>query len=113
MGSLQVVPSRQPFEPFAPSPALPGTCTRGKCACGASVVFRRLSLRNLRIAFGLMTTLPFRLPEDWSAGDSGRASIGYPFVGLVVGALTWLVWKGALSLFSPLIAGVMALILWV
>ena len=29
-------------------------------------------MRNLRIAFGLMTTLPFRLPEDWSAGDSGR-----------------------------------------
>jgi adenosylcobinamide-GDP ribazoletransferase len=70
-------------------------------------------LRNLRIAFGLMTTLPFRLPEDWSAGDSGRASIWYPFVGLVVGALTWLVWKGTISLFSPLIAGVIALIVWV
>ena len=28
-------------------------------------------MRTLRIAFGLMTTLPFKLPEDWSAGDSG------------------------------------------
>lgn len=70
-------------------------------------------MRSLRIAFGLMTTLPFRLPDDWSAGDSGRASVWYPFVGLVIGALTWLAWKGALLLFSPLVAGVIALIAWV
>jgi adenosylcobinamide-GDP ribazoletransferase len=70
-------------------------------------------LRNLRIAFGLMTTLPFRLPEDWSAGDSGRASIWYPFIGLVIGALTWLVWKGTNFLFPPLVAGTAALVIWV
>ncbi len=70
-------------------------------------------MRNLRIAFGLMTTLPFRLPKDWSAGDSGRAAVWYPLVGLVIGALTWLAWKGAISLFSPLVAGIVALIVWV
>jgi adenosylcobinamide-GDP ribazoletransferase len=70
-------------------------------------------MRSLRIAFGLMTTLPFKLPDDWSEGDSGRASVWYPFVGLVIGALTWLVWNGALLNFSPLIAGVVTLVVWV
>jgi adenosylcobinamide-GDP ribazoletransferase len=70
-------------------------------------------MRNLRIAFGLMTTLPFRLPENWSAGDSGRAAVWYPLVGLVIGALTWLAWKGAIFAFSPLIAGVITLVVWV
>ncbi len=76
-------------------------------------------MRSLRVAFGLMTTLPFisspraKLPDDWSAGDSGRASVWYPFVGLVIGALTWLVWKGAMFAFPPLLAGILALIIWV
>jgi adenosylcobinamide-GDP ribazoletransferase len=70
-------------------------------------------MRNLRIAFGLMTTLPIRLPDDWSAGDSGRAAVWYPFVGLVIGALTWLAWTGARFLFSPLLAGILALLVWV
>src|SRR5215216_4957110 len=70
-------------------------------------------LRNLRIAFGLMTTLPFRLPDDWSVGDSGRAAVWYPLVGLVIGALTWLAWKGAIFVFSPLIAGVITLAVWI
>ncbi len=70
-------------------------------------------MRNLRIAFGLMTTLPIRLPDDWSTGDSGRAAVWYPFVGLILGVLTWLVWKGAVLLFSPLVAGIISLIVWV
>ena len=70
-------------------------------------------MRNLRIAFGLMTTLPFRLPDDWSAGDSGRASVWYPFVGLVIGALTWLAWTGAMYVFPPFVAGVITLVVWV
>lgn len=60
-----------------------------------------------------MTTLPFRLPDDWSAGDSGRAAVWYPLVGAVIGGLTWLAWKGSMFLFPPLIAGVIALIVWV
>jgi len=70
-------------------------------------------MRSLRIAFGLMTTLPIRPPEDWSAGDSGRAAVWYPFVGLVIGAFTWLAWKGAMFAFPPLIAGVVTLVVWV
>jgi adenosylcobinamide-GDP ribazoletransferase len=76
-------------------------------------LFRDFDLRNLRIAFGLMTTLPIKLPDDWSAGDSGRAAVWYPFVGLVIGALTWLAWKGAMLVFPPLIGGSITLVIWV
>ena len=60
-----------------------------------------------------MTTLPFKLPADWSAGDSGRASVWYPFVGLVVGAITWLAWKCASLVFPAWVAGVVTLVVWV
>lgn len=70
-------------------------------------------MRTLRTAFGLMTTLPFKLPDDWSAGDSGRASIWYPLVGLVIGAVTWLVWNVAMPHFPVLVTGVLTLAVWV
>jgi len=60
-----------------------------------------------------MTTLPFRLPDDWSAGDSGRASVCYPLVGLVIGALTWLAWKGSMFAFPSLVTGIVTLVVWV
>lgn len=70
-------------------------------------------MRSLRIAFGLMTTLPVRLPDDWAAGDSGRAAVWYPFVGLVIGLLTWLAWTAAGFVFPPLVAGMIVLVVWV
>ncbi|HSL31548.1 MAG TPA: adenosylcobinamide-GDP ribazoletransferase [Anaerolineales bacterium] len=70
-------------------------------------------MRSLQIAFGLLTTLPIRLPDDWSPGDSGRAALWYPLVGLVVGALTWLAWVVAMDVFPSLVAGVLALLIWV
>ena len=70
-------------------------------------------MRSLSIAFGLMTTLPVKLPDDWTEGDSGRAAVWYPLVGLVIGAITWLTWKGAVFVFPPLVAGVLSLLVWV
>jgi len=70
-------------------------------------------MRSLRVAFGLLTTLPFKLPDDWSAGDSGRAAVWYPFVGLVIGTLTWLIWKATMFFLPPLVAGVVTLVIWV
>ena len=70
-------------------------------------------MRTFCIAFGLMTTLPFRLPDDWTAGDSGRAAVWYPLVGLVIGALTWLAWKAAMFVFPSLVSGMLALLIWV
>jgi adenosylcobinamide-GDP ribazoletransferase len=70
-------------------------------------------MRNLRTAFGLLTTLPFGMPQDWRPGDSGRAGIWYPVVGLVIGGLTWLVWKTLNLYFPPLVVGVLTLMVWV
>ncbi|KFO67265.1 hypothetical protein ER57_11775, partial [Smithella sp. SCADC] len=69
-------------------------------------------MRNLRTAFGLLTTLPFGMPEDWRPGDSGRAGIWYPLVGIVVGGLIWLSWRVFILYFPPLIAGVLTLVAW-
>jgi adenosylcobinamide-GDP ribazoletransferase len=60
-----------------------------------------------------MTILPVKLPDDWSAGDSGRASVWYSLVGLVIGTLTWLVWKVAIVAFPPFVAGMVTLVVWV
>lgn len=60
-----------------------------------------------------MTTLPIKLPQNWSAGDSGRAAVWYPFVGLVIGVLTWLGWRGATLVFPSFVAGIIALVIWV
>jgi adenosylcobinamide-GDP ribazoletransferase len=70
-------------------------------------------MRNLRIAFGLLTTLPFGKPDDWQPGDSGRAGIWYPLVGLVIGGLTWLVWRTLTPYLPPLVVGVLTLLVWV
>ena len=61
-----------------------------------------------------MTTIPLPASKDWQAGDSGRASVWYPFVGLVIGGLTWLTWMGAtrISSLAP-VAGILTLIVWV
>ena len=70
-------------------------------------------MRNLRTAFGLLTTLPFGMPEDWLPGDSGRAGIWYPLVGVVIGGLVWLAWRVLNLCFPPLITGVLTLLVWV
>ncbi len=70
-------------------------------------------MRSLRIAFGLLTTLPVGLPEDWQPGDSGRAAFWYPVVGLAVGGLVWLAWLGLSLIFPSLVAAVLALAVWV
>ena len=68
---------------------------------------------SIIVAFGLLTTLPFKLPDDWSVGDSGRAAVWYPFVGLIIGVLTWLTWKVTMFVFPSLVAAVITLVVWV
>ena len=70
-------------------------------------------MKYLLTAFNLMTTIHLPASKDWQTGDSGRASVWYPFVGLVIGALTWLVWMGASRLFPSLVAGILTLVVWV
>ncbi|MFZ5821983.1 MAG: adenosylcobinamide-GDP ribazoletransferase [Chloroflexota bacterium] len=70
-------------------------------------------MKHLLIAFNLMTTLPLPASKDWQTGDSGRASVWYPFVGLIIGGLTWLAWTGTTRIFPALVAAALTLILWV
>ncbi|MDZ4158513.1 MAG: adenosylcobinamide-GDP ribazoletransferase [Anaerolineaceae bacterium] len=70
-------------------------------------------MRSLRVAFGLLTTLTFRLPDELQPGESGRAAPWYPVVGLVIGCLVWLAWRMAASFFAPLVAGALALGVWI
>jgi adenosylcobinamide-GDP ribazoletransferase len=70
-------------------------------------------MRNLRTAFGLLTTLPFGMPSAWLPGDSGRAGIWYPLVGLVVGGLIWLSFLALSQFFPPLVVGVLTVVVWV
>ncbi len=70
-------------------------------------------MRNLRTAFGLLTTLPFGMPEGWYPGDSGRAGSWYPLVGIVIGGLTWLAWLALGQLFPPVVAGVLTVLVWI
>lgn len=70
-------------------------------------------MRHLRTAFGLLTTLPLGLPGDWRPGDSGRAALWYPVVGLTIGGLVWLAWLGLNLWFPPIVAAVLALAVWV
>jgi len=70
-------------------------------------------MKHLLIAFNLMTTLPLPASKDWQTGDSGRASVWYPFVGLVIGGLTCLGWMGATLFFPPPVAGILTLVVWV
>lgn len=70
-------------------------------------------MRNLRAAFGLLTTLPLGISQDWQSGDSGRAGIWFPLVGVFIGGVVWLSWL-ALSLYFPqLIVGVLTLSIWI
>lgn len=70
-------------------------------------------MKHLLIAFNLMTTIPLPTSKDWQTGDSGRASVWYPFVGLIIGGLTWLTWMGTTRIFPAPVAGILTLILWV
>ena len=70
-------------------------------------------MKHLLTAFNLMTTLPLPASKDWQTGDGGRASVWYPFVGLIIGGLTWLMWMGASRLFSAPVAGILTLVVWV
>ncbi len=67
----------------------------------------------LRLAFSLLTTLPFPAPACWKPGDSGRAAGWFSLVGLVIGLLVaGIHWLAGL-VFPPLITGAIALTAWV
>lgn len=67
----------------------------------------------LRLAFSLLTTLPFPAPACWNPGDSGRAAGWFSLVGLVIGLLVASVHWLAGLVFPPLVAGALTLAAWI
>jgi adenosylcobinamide-GDP ribazoletransferase len=67
----------------------------------------------LKLAFTFLTVLPARLNTAPAPGDLGRAAAWFPLVGGVVGAAAALALWGFGWVFPPLLAGLLALIVWV
>jgi adenosylcobinamide-GDP ribazoletransferase len=70
-------------------------------------------MKSFRIAFSFLTSLPLRAPIDMGLEDIGRAAAWFPCVGLVVGGVTAGGYILFLRLFPPLVAAVLAVLLWV
>jgi adenosylcobinamide-GDP ribazoletransferase len=70
-------------------------------------------MKSLRTALNLLTTLSFHPPEDWQPGDSGRAALWFPLIGLLIGGLSWLTWSVSARIFPPLVTGILTLGVWV
>jgi len=70
-------------------------------------------MKYLRQAFALLTILPLGPTDAPHPGDSGRAAIWFPLVGLIIGLLTaggrWLLSR----IFPPMAAAPLTLALWV
>ena len=70
-------------------------------------------MKFLQLAFSLLTILPVGSQQRSEPGDTGRAAIWFPWVGVVVGFITVVGW-GVFKLLLPLIpATVLTLALWV
>jgi adenosylcobinamide-GDP ribazoletransferase len=70
-------------------------------------------MNSLRQAFGFLTILPFGSNQAPQPGDTGRAAVWFPLVGLVIGCMVagggWI-----FSLFLPLnLSAVFILVVWV
>jgi adenosylcobinamide-GDP ribazoletransferase len=70
-------------------------------------------MKHLRQAFTLLTILPLGSAEVPQPGDSGRAAIWYPLIGLVIGSLTAGGWWLLSFIFPPMAAASLTLLFWV
>ncbi len=71
-------------------------------------------MKYLRLAFSMLTILPAGdLAESPRSGDSGRAAVWYPFVGLIIGLITASGWWLSRQLFATPLAAGLTLALWV
>jgi adenosylcobinamide-GDP ribazoletransferase len=71
-------------------------------------------MKYLRLAFSLLTILPIgSLSEAPKPGDSGKAAIWFPWVGLVIGSVTAGGWWLFHQIFPPLVTSILTLALWV
>jgi adenosylcobinamide-GDP ribazoletransferase len=69
-------------------------------------------MRALLIALQLLTRLPVPLPAECTPRDRGRSVLYYPVVGLLIGALLWLL-NGALGQSDAGVRAALLLVVWV
>ncbi len=70
-------------------------------------------MKYLQLAFSFLTILPVGPQQKSEPGDTGRAAVWFPWVGVVVGFITFVGW-GFFDLVLPVIpATVLTLALWV
>ncbi|MEI8132913.1 MAG: adenosylcobinamide-GDP ribazoletransferase [Leptolinea sp.] len=69
-------------------------------------------MKYLRQAFTQLTILPFSSTEAPQPGDSGRAAIWFPLVGLIIGSLLAGGWWLLSSVFPPILAAPLTLAFW-
>jgi adenosylcobinamide-GDP ribazoletransferase len=70
-------------------------------------------MKYFRLALSLLTILPAGSLAELEPGDSGRAAIWYPLVGVIIGFITAVGW-GVSRLFFPLLpTSILTLVLWV
>jgi adenosylcobinamide-GDP ribazoletransferase len=65
------------------------------------------------IALQFLTIIPMPFKKQWEAKDIASSLIFFPVIGLLVGLLVFLAWWGLGEVFSPVVAAVLILLLWV
>lgn len=66
-------------------------------------------MRGFVIALTFLTRIPFPLPNEVSSEEFIKSYRFYPVVGLVIGLLLWLLAKGLISYYPPLVLGALLL----
>lgn len=69
-------------------------------------------MKKLLLALGFLTSIPVRTSAP-RPGELGRAAIWFPFVGLIIGAGLVVAQSIFTRMFSPLLAGVAIVIVWI
>lgn len=66
-------------------------------------------MRGFLIAFTFYTRIPLPIPKDITSEEFTRSQVYYPWVGLIIGALLWLIAKTLYPYYPPLIIGALVL----
>lgn len=71
-------------------------------------------MKYLRLAFSMLTVFPVgNMADQPQSGDSGRAAVWYPYVGLAIGVLAASGWCLSRLLFTTPLAAGLTLALWI
>jgi adenosylcobinamide-GDP ribazoletransferase len=70
-------------------------------------------MKRLRLGMSFLTVLPLSSRGAWEPGDLGRSAGWFPLIGAAVGGLVAASWYGLSLVFPPLLAAVLAVVVWI